>query len=323
VTGLRTTPRGLITGSTLLAALALLSLLGPPLAGDPAAIVDPPAAGLLPPLARRAVVELVDGSTIAGDSARPLGDRWVVTRHGEERLVAAAEVASVGPRRFWLGTDNLGRDQLARLLAGGRVSLAIGVLSLTVALLVGTAVGLAAGWRGGLIDAVLMRLADGLLAVPLLFLLILLAALFRPGPAALIGVLGLSSWMDLARLVRGQTLSLKEREFILGARAIGASDLRIAVVHLLPNLAAPLAQGAALRLGDLILAEAALSFLGLGVQPPLASWGAMVAHGQEFFPAAWWLTFPAGAAVAAAVIGAALLADGVGEAARAGARPTA
>jgi peptide/nickel transport system permease protein len=313
----------LTTGAVLLAALALLSLLGPLLAGDPAAIVDPPEAGLLPPLARRAVLELVDGSTVAGDSVRPLGDRWAVTRHGEERLVAAADVASVGVRRFWLGTDNLGRDQLARLLAGGRVSLAIGVLALTVALLVGTAVGLAAGWRGGVIDGVLMRIADGLLAVPLLFLLILLAALFRPSPAALVAVLGLSSWMDLARLVRGQVLSLKERDFILAARAIGASDLRIAVVHLLPNLAAPLAQGAALRLGDLILAEAALSFLGLGVQPPLASWGAMVAHGQEFFPAAWWLTFPAGAAVAGAVVGAALLADGVGEAARSGTRPTA
>ena len=317
------TPPRLATGGALLAVLALLCLLGPPMAGDPAAIVDPPAAGLLPPLARRAVVELRDGSTIAGDSVRRAGDQWAVVRRGEERRVAAAEVASVGVRRFWLGTDNLGRDQLARLLTGGRVSLAIGVLSLTVALLVGTAVGLAAGWRGGLLDAVLMRLADGLLAVPLLFLLILLAALFRPSPAALIGVLGLSSWMDLARLVRGQVLSLKEREFILATRAIGASDLRIAVVHLLPNLAAPLAQGAALRLGDLILAEAALSFLGLGVQPPLASWGAMVAHGQEFFPAAWWLTFPAGVAVAGAVVGAALLADGVGEAVRAESRPAA
>ena len=319
----RTAPRGLIAGSTLLAVLALLALLGPPLAGDPAAIVDPPAAGLLPPLARRVVVELVDGSTVAGESVRQDGDRWAIARRGDERLVAAASIASVEVRQFWLGTDNLGRDQLARLLAGGRISLAIGVLSLTVALLVGTAAGLTAGWRGGAVDAVLMRLADGLLAVPLLFLLILLAALFRPGPAALIGVLGLSSWMDLARLVRGQVLTLREREFILAARAIGASDLRIAVVHLLPNLAAPLAQGAALRLGDLILAEAALSFLGLGVQPPLASWGAMVAHGQEFFPAAWWLTFPAGAAVAAAVVGAALLADGVGEAVRAGSRPAA
>jgi peptide/nickel transport system permease protein len=307
----------------LLAALALIALLGPALAGDPAAIVDPPAAGLLPPLARRAVVELRDGSTLAGESVRRLDDRWSIVRRGEERTVADADVAAVGVRRFWLGTDNLGRDQLARLLTGGRVSLAIGVLALTVALLVGTAVGLAAGWRGGLLDAVLMRLADGLLAVPLLFLLILLAALFRPSPAALIGVLGLSSWMDLARLVRGQVLSLKEREFILATRAIGASDLRIAVVHLLPNLAAPLAQGAALRLGDLILAEAALSFLGLGVQPPLASWGAMVAHGQEFFPAAWWLTFPAGLAVAGTVVGAALLADGVGEAVRAESRPAA
>jgi len=312
----RTPPR-LVTGAATLAVLALAVLLGPLLAGDPAAIVDPPAAGLLPPLARRTVVELRDGSTLAGETARRADGRWLVERRGGQRVVAEADVAAVSERRFWLGTDNLGRDQLARLLTGGRVSLAIGAVALTLALLVGTAAGLAAGWRGGAVDAVLMRLADGLLAVPILFLLILLAALFRPSPAALVAVLGLTSWMDVARLVRGQVLTLKEREFVLAARAIGASDLRIAVVHLLPNLAAPLAQGAALRLGDLILAEAALSFLGLGVQPPLASWGAMVAHGQEFFPAAWWLTFPAGAAVVTAVIGAALLADGVGEAARA------
>ena len=315
-------PPRLVTGTVVLAVLTLVVLLGPLLAGDPAAIVDPPAAGLLPPLARRTVIELRDGSTLAGENARQADGRWLIARRGEQRSVAAADVATVSHRLYWLGTDNLGRDLLARLLTGGRVSLAIGALALTLALLVGTAVGLTAGWRGGALDAVLMRLADALLAVPVLFLLILLAALFRPSPAALVAVLGLTSWMDIARLVRGQVLSLKEREFVVAARAIGASGPRIAVFHLLPNLAAPLAQGAALRLGDLILAEAALSFLGLGVQPPLASWGAMVAHGQEFFPAAWWLTFPAGAAVVAAVIGAALLADGVGEAARAELRPT-
>ncbi len=162
-----------------------------------------------------------------------------------------------------------------------------------------------------------MRLVDALLAVPMLFLLILLAALFRPSVVTLVVVLGFSSWMGVARLVRGQVLSLKSRDFVLGARAIGAGPLRIAFVHLLPNVVTPLAQDAALRLGDLILVEAALSFLGLGVQPPLASWGGMVAQGEELVMGGWWVSLFPGACIAATVVAAALIADGLGDLARA------
>jgi len=193
------------------------------------------------------------------------------------------------------------------------VSLGVGALALTLALLVGIGAGLLAGWTGGLPDAILMRLVDALLSVPMLFLLLLLAALFRPSLAILVIFLGFSSWMGVARLVRGQVLSLKERDFILAARALGAGPWRIAFRHLLPNSLTPIAQDGALRLGDLILVEASLSFLGLGVQPPAASWGTMVAEGQEVLANAWWLTMLPTALVAVTVIAAALAADGLQE----------
>ncbi len=309
-------PRRLRVGLAALALLCAVAVIGPWLAPDPAEIVDPAVAGLLPPGAARAVVVRRDGTTVAGESLRRSGAAWVVARAGAEVSVPAAETASASVRRFWAGTDGVGRDVLARLLSGARVSLLIGALALAVALVLGVGVGLLAGWRGGLLDALLMRLVDALLAVPMLFLLLFLAALFRPSLTVLIAFLGFSSWMGVARLVRGQVLSLKERDFVLAARALGASSWRIAFRHLLPNALTPIAQDAALRLGDLILVEASLSFLGLGVQPPAASWGTMVAEGQEVLANAWWLTMLPTALVAATVIAAALAADGLQELAR-------
>jgi peptide/nickel transport system permease protein len=310
-------PPRLRTGATVLAVLAMASAAGFMFASDPTHIVDPREAALLPPGARRWVLLRNDGSALAAESARLEDGRWIVVRRGEQQVLPARTVRSVALQRFWLGTDTIGRDVLARLLAGGRVSLAVGGFSLIVALLLGITVGLAAGWRGGWLDALLMRLVDGLLAVPMLFLLLLLAAIFRPSTATLVVVLGFSSWMGVARLVRAQVLSLKEREFILAARAIGAGPLRIAITHLLPNTLTPLAQDAALRLGDLILAEASLSFLGLGVQPPTPSWGNMIQEGEGLLLSAWWLTFLPGIAVALTVVAAALVADGLRELARA------
>lgn len=306
------------SGTAILGVLACATALGPFFAADPSAIVDPPAASVLPPLSTRIVIERLDGSSVAAIAAKRQGSDWSVLRRGTVETVPAAEVATVTHRRFWLGTDTLGRDVLARVLAGGRVSLAVGALALLVALVLGVGVGLVAGWRGGLLDAALMRVVDALLAVPMMFLLILLAAVFRPSLLALVLVLGFSSWMGVARLVRGQVLSLRNREFVLSARAIGASSTRIALHHLLPNLLTPLTQDAALRLGDLILVEASLSYLGLGVQPPLASWGGMVAEGQDLLGSAWWLTFIPGVCVTLTVIGAALFADGLSELSRGG-----
>lgn len=309
-------PARLLVGALSLAVLALLCVVGGWFAADPTEITDPRAAALLPPGSQRWVLALADGTTVVAEAVRREDDNWVVLRRGENQTIAASSVISLALRSHWLGTDTLGRDVLARLLHGGRVSLAIGSLSLVVALILGIGAGMAAGWRGGWTDTVLMRVVDGLLAIPMLFLLLLLAAVFRPSLPALVAVLAFSSWMGVARLVRGQVLSLKEREFILGARAIGAGPWRIALRHLLPNTLTPLSQDAALRLGDLILAEASLSFLGLGVQPPVPSWGNMVAEGQTMLLDAWWLTFIPGAAVALTVISAALVADGMRELAR-------
>lgn len=309
----RSLPVHLRHGFGMLAVLAAACAVGPWLAGDPTAIIDPAQASLLPPGSSRWVVEQRDGTRTAAQAVQRVQDGWLLTGRGEPRLISTHDVVKLAPKIFWLGTDTLGRDTLARLLWGGRVSLAVGLTALAVAMVLGISVGLLAGWRGGLVDGILMRLTDALLAFPALFLLLLVAAIFRPSLTALVLMLGGLSWMGVARLVRGQVLSLKEREFVLAARGIGASPFRIAFVHLLPNTLTPLSQDAALRLGDLILAEASLSFLGFGVAPPLPSWGGMVAEGGEVLGTAWWLIVLPGFAIAAVVMGAALLADGLGE----------
>ncbi|HUK12373.1 MAG TPA: ABC transporter permease [Thermoanaerobaculaceae bacterium] len=310
-------PPRLRVGLAALLLLALAAVAGPWLAADPTAVLDPAAARLLPPGASRVVVTRSDGSSVVASAAARSGDGWRITRLGTTEELPAASVAQVGRRFFPLGTDIVGRDVLARLLSGARVSLGVGTLALVVALAVGVSAGVAAGWAGGVVDGVLMRIVDAFLAVPMLFLLLFLAAVFRPSLAWLVAILGFSSWMGVARLVRGQVLSLKSREYVLAARAMGAGPLRIAAAHLIPNALTPLAQDAALRLGDLILIEASLSFLGLGVQPPAASWGNMVAEGQEVLADAWWLTFLPAVLVALTVIGAALAADGLQQLARA------
>ncbi|MBI5440519.1 MAG: ABC transporter permease [Deltaproteobacteria bacterium] len=194
-----------------------------------------------------------------------------------------------------LGTDELGRDVLLRLLYGGRVSLFVGVTTALTAAALGTVIGLLAGYYGGVADRVLMRLTDGVIALPLLPLLIVLAAAdpAKLGlPAAvlrsplldlfrIVAIVALVGWTTVARLVRGATLSLREREFVLAARALGASGLRIMTVHLLPNLLAPVVVATALSTGAVILAESVLSFLGLGIQPPIPSWGNLLTNAQQ------------------------------------------
>ncbi len=163
-----------------------------------------------------------------------------------------------------------------------------------------------------------MRLVDALLAFPVLFLMIFAAALFRPGPMALIVLLGLTSWMGLARLVRGQVLSLRNRPFIAAATTSGSPWHRIATLHYAPNLAGPVAQDSALRMGDLVLAEATLSYLGLGVPPSVPTWGSLVADGQRSMPDGWWLVVVPGLTIAALVIGLGLIGDGLQSAASGG-----
>jgi peptide/nickel transport system permease protein len=228
-----------------------------------------------------------------------------------EQTVPANAVRGLSHHRLWLGSDRLGADVARQVLAGGRTSLLIAVLAVLVALVAGCAVGLAAATGGRLVDGLLMRLVDALLAFPVLFLMILLAALTRPGPWLLVPVLGLTSWMGLARLVRGQVLSLRTRPFVLAARVAGSPWHRIWRWHYLRNMSGPVAQDLALRTGDLVLAEATLSFLGLGLPPTTASWGALVREGQRALVDGWWLTAFPGFAIALLVISLALIGDGL------------
>lgn len=192
-----------------------------------------------------------------------------------------------------LGTDQLGRDILARIVAGSRVTLAVAGAAVLLGGVLGTILGLVSGYFGGLLDRLLMRLVDIQLAVPLMLLALMVVAALGPSLQNLVMVLALVSWVRYARIVRGQVLSVREREFVQSARAIGASAPRILRLHILPNVLTPAIVVATLELARVIVLEAGLSFLGLGVQPPFASWGRMLAEGRAYIASAWWvITFP-------------------------------
>jgi peptide/nickel transport system permease protein len=305
-----TVPARLRVGLLGLAALAA-ACVGGPLVLPALPTPDPVRAALQPPLSRITAVTLADGSTLSSSHVVEEDESLVIGTGERRRVVPRDRVAAVEDYRFWLGSDRFGRDVLRRLLVGGRVSLAISAFGVLVAMILGLAVGIAAANAGGIVDAVLMRTVDALLAFPVLFLMILAATLFRPDPALLVILLGVTSWMGLARLVRGQVLSLRTRPFILAARAAGSTGRRIAVTHYLPNLAGPLAQDTALRMGDLVIAEATLSYLGLGVPPSIPTWGSMVAEGHRAMIDGWWLAVLPGVSIATLVICLALVGDGL------------
>jgi ABC-type dipeptide/oligopeptide/nickel transport system permease subunit len=223
----------------------------------------------------------------------------------------ATTLAPPGPRHV-LGTDVLGRDLLSRVLYGGRVSLMIGLGVEVVAATLGCLVGLAAGYHGGWVDGVLMRATDVVMAFPSLVLAIGLIAVFEePGLDKVFIVLVTLGWTTIARLVRGEVLAVKNREYVQAARALGVSNLVIALRHVLPNCLAPLLVAATLGIGSNMIAEAGLSFLGLGAQPPTLSWGAMLAEGQTFLGSAPWVAVFPGLGLLVAVLGVNLLGDGL------------
>jgi peptide/nickel transport system permease protein len=213
--------------------------------------------------------------------------------------------------QHWLGTDGLGRDVFSRILYGARVSLYSGFLVVSVSMVIGTVIGLVAGYAGGIIDAVLMRAMDALLAFPgLVFALAVTAALGPSLTNAMIAIAVLS-FPGAARIVRGEALSLRERDFVTAERVLGASPARILFRHILPNALAPIIVVASLRVGGAILIETGLSFLGLGVQPPQSSWGSMVNEGSRFLERAPWISMASGGAIFLAVLGANLVGDAV------------
>ena len=213
-----------------------------------------------------------------------------------------------------LGTDQLGRDVLSRMLYGARVSLAVGFVSVGIATLIGIALGAAAGYHGGTIDAMVMRLVDLMLVFPRFFLLLAVLAFLRPSIWTIMVVIGLTGWMSVARLVRAEFLSLREREFVLWSQSIGASAFRIIWRHILPNAMAPVLVAMTLGIPAAILTESGLSFLGLGVQPPHASWGNILNEGKDAIEIGWWLSAYPGAAILVTVLSYNLFGEGIRDA---------
>ena len=225
-----------------------------------------------------------------------------------QRLKPPGYVNSAGAT-FWLGTDALGRDVLSRIIYGARVSLIVAVSALAISGVVGLLLGLVSGYFGGVVDDIVMRIADIQLSFPTILLALAIMAVLGSGLDKLILVLGLTGWVQYGRIVRGQVLSIKQEEFVLAARATGERPWRILFQHILPNVWSPVIVVASFTMASNIVAEASLSFLGVGVSPSVPSWGTMLADGRQYIGVAEWLTFPAGLAISLTVLSINLLGD--------------
>jgi peptide/nickel transport system permease protein len=232
-------------------------------------------------------------------------------------LLLDTSVRFLAPFDRWsylLGTDDLGRDTLSRLLYGGQISLTVGLVAMVTTVLTGSLIGVVAGYIGGWVDVILMRFVDTMLCFPQVFLLLVVAAFLPPTLLTISLIIGLTSWMEVARIVRAEILHLKEQDFVLAARALGASRARIMLYELIPNIAAPLLVAATLKVAGAVLMESYISYLGYGVQPPLASWGNMLTNAQGYFDTVPWLAILPGVMITLTVMGFNFLGDGLRDA---------
>jgi peptide/nickel transport system permease protein len=242
---------------------------------------------------------------VAGPSLLPFTDTYIDIRH---RLMPPFSGTHV------FGTDPLGRDVLARLLMAGRISLSIGFFAMSISMVIGVCVGMSAGYFGGMIGNALMRLVDGVLCFPSIFLLLAISAIISPSVPSIVFLIAITSWMEVARVVEAQIRSLKTRDFALAALSMGSSHSRIMFRELLPNAAAPIVVAATLNVAYAILAESYISFLGFGIQPPTPSWGNMLDNAQTYLTSAPWLAIVPGLAITLAVTSFNFVGDGLRDA---------
>jgi len=237
---------------------------------------------------------------------------WIAPYDPDEINVKAILLAP--SFQHWMGTDGLGRDVLSRMLFGGQISLLVGFVAVGISTSIGIILGALAGYYRGWVDTVIMRFVDIMLSIPSFFLILAVIAFLVPSIINIMIVIGLTSWMGVTRLVRAEFLSLNEREFVQASRTLGAKDARLIFTHLLPNSLTPIIVSAVLGVAGAVLLESGLSFLGLGVQAPQASWGNILTDGKEYIQFAWWLSLFPGLAILITVLGYNLLGEGLRDA---------
>jgi len=237
---------------------------------------------------------------------------WIAPHNPTQ--INAWQVLAPPSTSHWFGTDELGRDVFSRVLYGARISLKVGFVAIGIAIVLGSVVGLVAGYYGGWVDTVLMRCVDIMLCFPAFFLILAIITFLEPSIWYIMAVIGLTGWMGVARLVRAEALSIREMDYVMAARCIGCSNLRIILRHILPNALSPVLVAATLGVAGAILTESSLSFLGIGVQPPTPSWGNILTSGKDYIEFAWWLSLFPGLAILVTVFAYNLLGEGIRDA---------